>query len=56
MGERIGFGLYHPVITGGMLDVCLSLGCGDVVGVGGEWVGAWTRLCRGGVVLYQCEM
>ena len=26
----------NPVATGGVLDVCLYLGCG---GVGGEWVG-----------------
>ena len=31
-----------------MLDVCLCFGGG---GVGGKWVGAWTRVWRGGVVL-----
>ena len=36
MDERIGFGLYLG--TGEVLDVCLSFGCGDVGGVGGEWV------------------
>ena len=25
--------------AGGVLDVCLCFGCGDVGGVGGEWVG-----------------
>ena len=48
MDERIGFGLYNHVRTGGMLDVCLCLGCGDV---GGEWVGAWTMVCMGGGVM-----
>ena len=33
-------GLTNPVGTGGVLDVCLCLGCGGVSGVGGEWVGA----------------
>ena len=33
----------------GVLDVFLG-------GVGGEWVGAWIRVCRGGVVLCLCEM
>ena len=39
-----------------MLDVCLRLGCGGVSRVGGEWVGAWTRVWRCGVVLYLCEL
>ena len=25
--------------VGGVLDMCLSFGCGGVGGVGGEWVG-----------------
>ena len=37
----IRFVLYNPVRTGGVLDVCLCLGCG---GVDGEWAGAWTRV------------
>ena len=31
----LGLGFTNPVGTGGMLDMCLCLGCG---GVGGEWV------------------
>ena len=33
--------------------MCLYFGCGG--GVGGEWVGAWTRVGSGGVVLCLCE-
>ena len=37
MDERIGFALYQSCENrGGMLDVCLCLGCGGVCGVGGE--------------------
>ena len=61
-GERIGFGVRGlglgftiPVGTGGVLDVCLCLGCGGVGSVGGECVGAWTRAWRGRVVLCLCE-
>ena len=32
----LGLGFTNPVGTGGVLDVCLCLGCG---GVGGEWLG-----------------
>ena len=35
----LGLGFTNPDITGGVLDVYLCLGCGDVGGVGGEWVG-----------------
>ena len=41
MDERIGFGLYQSCGnrgTGGVLNVCLCLGCGDVGDVGWEWV------------------
>ena len=38
--RRLGLGITNPVGTGGVLDVCLRLSCGDVGGVGGEWVGA----------------
>ena len=34
-----GLGFTNPVVTGGVLDVCLWFGCGGVGGVGGEWVG-----------------
>ena len=36
---RISSGFTNPVGTGVVFDVCLCLGCGAVVGVGGEWVG-----------------
>ena len=52
----LGLGFTNPVGTGGVLDVYLCFGCG---GVGGEWVGAWTRVWRwwgGGVVLCRCEL
>ena len=32
----LGLGFTNPVGTGGVLDVCLCLGCGCVGGVGGE--------------------
>ena len=48
----LGLGFINPVRT--VLDVCLCLGCGGVGGVGGEYVGDWTRVCRGIVVL-RCE-
>ena len=35
--------------------MCLCFGCGDVDGVCGELVGAWTRAGSGGVVLCLCE-
>ena len=35
----LGLGFTNHVRTGGVLDVCLCLGCGDVGGVGGERVG-----------------
>ena len=41
---------------GGVLDVCLCFGYGDMGGVGGEWVGVWTRVWRGGVVFCLCEL
>ena len=34
----LGLRLTNPVGTRGVLDVCLCC-----CGVGGEWVGAWTR-------------
>ena len=37
----LGLGFTNPLGTGGVLDMCLCFGCG---GVGGEWVGAWTRV------------
>ena len=43
-----GLGFPNPVGTGGLLDVCL--GCGGVYGEGGEWVGVWSMVWRGGVM------
>ena len=37
--RELGLGFTNPVVTGGVLDVCLWFGCGGVCGVGGEWVG-----------------
>ena len=42
MDERmrgLGLGFTNPVGTGGVLDVCLCLGCGGVGGVCGECAG-----------------
>ena len=52
----LGLDFTNPVGTGGVLDVCLYLGCGGVGGVGGEWVVVWTRVWRGGLVLCLCEL
>ena len=49
--RKLGLGFTNPVGTGGVLDMCR----GGVGGVGGEWVGAWTRVGSGGVVLCLCE-
>ena len=48
--KGLGLGFTNPVGTGRVLDMCLCFGCGGVGGVGGEWVGAWTRVWRGGVM------
>ena len=47
----MGLGFNNPVGKGGVLDMCLCFGCG-----GGEWVGDWPRVWRGGVVLCLCEL
>ena len=52
----LGLGFTNPVGTEGVLDVCLCFSFGGVGGVGGEWVGAWTRVWRSGVVLCQCAL
>ena len=49
MDKRLCLGFTNTVGIRGVLDMCLCLGCG---GVGGEWVGAWTRVSKGGV---SCE-
>ena len=54
--RELGLDFTSPVGTGGVLDVCLCFGCGGVGGVGGECVGPWTRVLRGGVVLFLCEV
>ena len=51
----LGLGFTNPVGTRGMLDMCLCFGCGGVGSVGGEWLGAWTRVGSSGVVLCLCE-
>ena len=43
----LGLGFTNPVETGGVLDVCLCFACGGV---------AWTRVWRGGVVLWLCAL
>ena len=50
--KRIGLSFTNPVETWGVLDVCQCLGCGDVFGVGREWmVGLGQGLYgRGGVM------
>ena len=50
--RELGLGFTNPVGTGGGVGH-VSFGCG---GVGGEWVGAWTRVGSGGVVLCLCEV
>ena len=37
--RELGFVFTNPVGTGGVLDMCLCVGCGGVGGVGEEWVG-----------------
>ena len=54
--RELGLGFTNLVGTGGVLDMCLCFGCGDVGGVCGEWVGAWTRVGSGRVVLCLCEV
>ena len=53
-GELIKFGFTNHLRTGGVFDVYLRLGCGSV---GGEWVGAWTRVWRVGwcYVCVRCK-
>ena len=53
MDKGLSLGFTNHVGTGGVFDACPCLGCG---GVYGEWVGAWTRVWKGGVVLCLCEL
>ena len=46
--RELGLGFTNPVGTGGVLDMCLCFGFSGVGGVGGEWVGHWTRVGSGG--------
>ena len=49
----LGLGFTNPVGTGGVLDVCLCFGCGDVGGVSGEWIGGLYHGLEGwGGVMY----
>ena len=48
----LGLGLTNPVGTGGVLNLCLCLGCGGVECVGWEWVRGLEQCLeeRGGVM------
>ena len=51
----LGLGFTNPVGTGGMLDVCLCFGCGDVGGIVGRGLGpgsGWVGWCY---VFVRCE-
>ena len=49
----LGLGFTNPVRTGGVMDVCLFLGCDGVDGVGGEWIGGLDQGMEGwGGVIY----
>ena len=50
--RALGLGFTNPVGTGRVLDVCLCFGCGDIGGVGGEWVGGLYQ----GLVGWCCVM
>ena len=52
-----GLGFTNHVGTGGVLGVCLCLGCSGVGGIGGEWVGDLTWVWRVGwcYVCVSCE-
>ena len=48
----LGVDVTNQVGTGGMLHVCLCLGCGGMSGVGGEWIAGldqglegWCYIC-----------
>ena len=43
----LGLGFTNPVRTGGVLEVCLYLGCGCVGGICGEWVGSLDQCLEG---------
>ena len=57
----LGLGFTNPMGTGGVLNVCLCLGCGGVGVIGGEWVRGldrglegwgWKHICY---VCVSCE-
>ena len=51
--RELGLGFTNPVGTGGVLDVCLCLGCG---GAGVEWVGGLDHGLKGWCyVCVSCE-
>ena len=45
--RRLGLGFTNPVETGGVWDVCLSLGCGDCVCLGGQRIGGLVQSLGG---------
>ena len=54
--RELGLGFTNPVAIGGVLELCLCLGCCGVGDVDEEWVGPWSRVWRDGVVLSLCEL
>ena len=52
----LGLGFTHPGGTGGKWDMCLSLVCRGVAGVGGEWVGGLGQGLGGWSVLCLCML
>ena len=53
----LNLGFTHPVGTGVVLDVCLSLGCDGVGGVSGGWVVDLDQGLKwwGGIMSVSCE-
>ena len=49
--RELGLDFTNPVVTGGVLEVCVCFGC-----VGGEWVGGLDQGLEGWVVLCLCEV
>ena len=55
----LDLGFTNPVRTWGVVNVFLCLSCSGVDGVGGvgeNWVGAWNRVRKGGMVFCLCEL
>ena len=53
----LGLGFTNPVGTGGVLDICLCLGCRGLADVHGEWVrlGIGSRRVEWCYVCVSCE-